>query len=61
MKTLMLLGGLLAFAFGLLWMAQGAGWIHWPPSSFMIGDSRWIYYGLATAVIGIGLVSYSRR
>jgi hypothetical protein len=61
MKPLMLIVGLLALAAGLLWMGQGAGWVHWPPSSFMIGDTRWIYYGLATAVIGIGLVAYSRR
>ena len=61
MKTLMLIVGLLSLAAGLLWMGQGAGWVHWPPSSFMIGDMRWTYYGLATAVIGIGLVAYSRR
>ena len=61
MKTLMLIAGVVALAFGLLWIGQGAGYIHWPASSFMLGDMRWTYYGLATAVIGIGLIVYSRR
>ena len=61
MKTLMLIVGVLAVALGLLWAGQGAGYIHWPPSSAMINDVRWTYYGIAAAVIGIGLIWYSRR
>ena len=61
MKTLMLLVGVLALALGLLWIGQGSGYIHWPASSFMISQMKWAYYGMATAVIGIGLIWYSRR
>jgi uncharacterized membrane protein len=61
MKTLMLLVGLLALALGLLWIGQGTGYVNWPASSFMINQATWAYYGMATAVIGIGLIWYSRR
>jgi hypothetical protein len=61
MKTLMLIVGVVALAFGTLWALQGAGIVQWPASSFMISDMHWTYYGIATAVIGIGLIWYSRR
>jgi len=61
MKTLMLLVGVLATAMGLLWIGQGTGYVHWPSSSFMINQAQWAYYGMATAVIGIGRIWYSRR
>jgi uncharacterized membrane protein len=61
MRTLMLIVGVVALAFGLLWIGQGYGYINWPASSFMINQTKWAYYGLATAVIGIGLIWYSRR
>jgi uncharacterized membrane protein len=61
MKTLMLIVGVLALAMGLLWIGQGSGYVHWPASSFMINQVKWAYYGMATAVIGIGLIWYSRR
>lgn len=60
MKTLMLIVGVLAFLLGLLWIGQGTGYIT-QIASTMIGDMRWAYYGMATAVIGIGLIWYSRR
>jgi uncharacterized membrane protein len=61
MKTLMLIVGILALAMGLLWIGQGSGYVQWPASSFMINQVKWAYYGMATAVIGIGLIWYSRR
>jgi uncharacterized membrane protein len=61
MKTLLLLVGVVALAFGLLWIGQGSGYVNWPASSFMINQMKWAYYGMATAVIGIGLIWYSRR
>ena len=61
MKNLMLLVGVLAVLLGLLWVGQGYGYINWPASSFMVNQTKWAYYGLATAVIGIGLIWYSRR
>ena len=61
MKTVMLIVGVVALAMGLLWIGQGSGYVQWPASSFMINQAKWIYYGMATAVIGIGLIGYSRR
>ena len=61
MKTLMLIVGVVALAMGLLWIGQGSGYVQWPASSFMISQIKWAYYGMATAVIGIGLIWYSRR
>jgi hypothetical protein len=60
MKTLMLIVGILALLLGLLWIGQGTGHIT-QIASPMIGVMRWAYYGMAVAVIGIGLIWYSRR
>ena len=61
MKTLLLVGGVIAIAMGLLWAAQGAGYFPYPSSSFMINNVQWVYYGLATAVVGVVLVAMARR
>ena len=61
MKALMRIAGVIAIAMGLLWAAQGSGLFPYPSSSFMINNSAWIYYGLATAVVGAVLVALSRR
>lgn len=60
MKTVMLIVGVIAVLLGLLWMGQGSGYIT-QIASPMIGVMRWTYYGMAVAVIGIGLIWYSRR
>ncbi len=60
MKTLMLIVGVLAVLLGVLWMGQGAGIIT-QIASPMIGVMRWTYYGAVVAIIGIGLIWYSRR
>ena len=61
MKALLLVGGVIAVALGLFWAAQGAGYVTWPSESFMINNTRWIYYGLATAIVGVVLVAIARR
>jgi hypothetical protein len=61
MKTLLTSAGALAIAMGLLWAAQGAGYFPYPSESFMINNTRWIYYGLATAFAGVVLVLVARR
>jgi uncharacterized membrane protein len=61
MKSLMLIVGALAVCVGLLWIGQGMGYIHWPTTSFMIGQMQWAYIGCVIAVIGLGLVAYSQR
>lgn len=61
MKTALLIVGLLLMLSGLLWAAQGLGWIMWPQSSFMLADRKWAYIGGATAIVGLVLMALSRR
>jgi hypothetical protein len=61
MKTTLTLIGIIALAMGLLWMGQGSGYNRWPASSFMISQTKWIYYGGALAVAGAILIVIARR
>ena len=61
MKPLMMVAGAIAIAAGLFWAAQGAGYVTWPSESFMINNTRWVYYGLGTAIVGVVLVAIARR
>jgi len=61
MKTLLTVIGLILLAMGLLWMGQGAGYIRWPASSFMISQFQWVYYGGTAAVVGLILIVVARR
>ena len=61
MKTLLRIAGVIAIVMGLLWAAQGAGYFPYPASSFMINNAVWVYYGIATAVAGIGLMLLAQR
>ncbi len=53
MKAALTVIGFFLLAMGLLWAAQGAGIIRWPAESFMVSQSQWIYYGGATALVGV--------
>jgi hypothetical protein len=57
----LLLVGIVLLALGLLFVGQGSGLIRWPASSFMIDETRWIYYGGAIAVAGLAFIILSRR
>ena len=61
MKTLLLIVGVAALLMGLLWIGQGTGVIHWPASSFMLDQRPWALRGAILAVIGLGLILWSRR
>jgi hypothetical protein len=61
MKTVLLVVGVLAVMMGLLWIGQGAGYVHWPQSSFMLDQRPWIGRGAGLAVIGLVLIVLSRR
>ncbi len=52
MRTPLTLFGILLVAAGLFFAGQGAGYIPYPATSFMIDDSHWIYYGLGIAIFG---------
>jgi hypothetical protein len=53
--------GILALLIGLIWIGQGAGYINWPQSSFMINQIQWAWYGAALAVVGVILIWRGRR
>jgi hypothetical protein len=56
MKTTLTVIGFAVLAMGLLWACQGAGIFPWPASSFMISQTQWIYYGGATALVGLVII-----
>ena len=60
-NSLLLLIGIIALAAGLLFVGQGLGLIRWPASSFMINETKWVYYGGGIAVAGLVLIILSRR
>ena len=61
MKTLLLVAGIVGLLMGLLWIGQGAGYVHWPATSFMIDQRPWIGRGALLAVVGLVLIVVSRR
>lgn len=60
MKALLLLAGILLFFLGLIFMAQGSGYLPYPAQSFMVGATNWVYYGGAIALVGFVLIFASR-
>lgn len=61
LRPVLLTLGTAATLAGLLWIAQGLGYIRWPASSFMLGRPVWADYGAALAVAGLLLILLARR
>lgn len=61
LRPALVLTGFALALLGLLWVAQGLGYIAWPRSSFMLNQREWADYGAALAVIGLLLVLLARR
>jgi hypothetical protein len=61
MNTALTLIGILLLIMGLVFVGQGSGYFPYPASSFMISQTKWIYYGGAIAVIGLALIVVARR
>lgn len=59
-KPLTILGAILVLA-GLVWMGQGSGYFPYPSESFMIDQTRWIYYGAGTALVGLLVIVFAPR
>ena len=53
--------GIIPLIAGLVFMGQGSGYFPYPAESFMISQTRWVYYGAAIAVAGLLLVGVARR
>lgn len=60
-RTLMLVAGLVAIAFGLLFTLQGLGMIHWPRRSFMLDDTSWAWRGGIVMIGGALMAWYGRK
>jgi len=61
MKPIPLILGIMALLMGLLWIGQGAGYVHWPASSFMLDQRPWALRGAILAVIGLVLILFAAR
>jgi hypothetical protein len=61
MQTLLTIVGIILLLMGLVFIGQGSGYFPYPASSFMISETRWIYYGAGIAVVGAILIFISRR
>jgi hypothetical protein len=61
MQAALTIIGVLLLLMGLVFMGQGSGYFPYPASSFMISESRWIYYGGAIAAAGLILIVIARR
>jgi len=61
MNTLVTIVGIALLIAGLVFVGQGSGYFPYPKSSFMISQTRWIYYGAAIAIAGVVLIILARR
>jgi hypothetical protein len=61
MHTVLTIIGVILLLAGLVFTGQGSGYFPYPAESFMISQTRWVYYGAAIAVAGLLLVVVARR
>jgi hypothetical protein len=52
--------GILGLIAGLGLMGQGVRFFAYPADPFMISQTRWVYYGVGIAVVGLLLIIFSR-
>jgi hypothetical protein len=61
MKTLLVVVGVIVLLMGLVFVGQASGYFPYPAESFMISQTRWVYYGAAIAVVGLLIIVFARR
>jgi hypothetical protein len=61
LRITLLIVGVLAVLFGLVWLGQGTGYFPYPASSFMVRQTSWAYYGVCLAAFGLLLIGISRK
>lgn len=61
LKGIMVIVGVAAILMGGLWILQGLDIVHWPESSFMLGDRVWTRNGALLALVGVLLVWFARK
>jgi hypothetical protein len=60
MQALLTVVGMVLLIMGLVFVGQGSGYFPYPASSFMISQTRWIYYGAGIAIVGLLLIIVAR-
>ena len=60
MQALLMVVGAVLLIAGLVFMGQGSGYFPYPASSFMISQTRWIYYGAGIAIVGLLVIIIAR-
>jgi hypothetical protein len=53
MRRLLTLLGFMLLVLGILFAAQGSGYLPWPAESFMVGNGRWVFYGGGIGAVGL--------
>jgi len=61
MQTLLTLIGIIVLLAGIVFIGQGSGYFPYSAESFMVRETRWVYYGAAIAVVGLLIVVFARR
>lgn len=61
MQTFLTILGIILLIAGVVFVGQGSGYFPYPAESFMISQTRWVYYGAAIAVAGLLLIVVARR
>ena len=56
LRPVFLVVGVLALLAGLLFAAQGMGWVMWPANSFMLARREWVIRGALLALVGLLLI-----
>lgn len=57
---LLLVVGIVLVLLGLHWFGQGTLLFPWPSNPAMDGHIEFVALGIATALVGVGLIVYSR-
>ena len=61
MRTLLTILGIVLVIAGIVFIGQGSGYFPYPADSFMISQTRWVYYGAAIAVAGALILIFALR
>ena len=61
LRPVFLVVGVLAMLAGLLFAAQGMGWVHWPATSPMLDQRQWVLRGALVALFGLLLTLRASR
>ena len=61
MKIIIIVVGVLLILLGLHWFGQGTLLFPWPSNPAMDGHSEFVVYGIASVLVGAGLIWYARR